>query len=270
MLDKWEKVVLIVLCLINYENDMDGTNSNTDQILSDDFIELKNENKKARVKANVEKRKRNPFLAQLTIETKKKRANSEVSTIPLFNDDGDLVSTEINRMEYVDKEEFIKVFRRWLPIFYNFTLPGFKVWSLFAGELGQGQDEIRMHYEDAKRKIASNFKGEAVCVSSSVFYRGINDLIALKIIERQTEKGRQHFFWVNPSAFFNGDRVKFAVTYEKKRSGVHLEEGESPKVIRPLAKKSQASNFSSKRDSFLCATEEEALEAGLADMKEAN
>jgi hypothetical protein len=248
---------------------MDGTNGNIES-LEEAMFAWQQANAEKKEKSEIKRRKQNPFLAQMQIETKRKKQNGAVSTQQWFDDDGSVVATEINRVEWVDKEQFIKIFAKWLPIFWKFSSGGFKVWSFIASTLEPGKIEVRLHYKDAMRCVsASNLKGEDTTISKDSFYRGIKNLTELGLIAKQEDAGREHFYWINPSAFFNGDRVKFAVTYAKKamKDGI---DGEAPRVVRPTTQKSQASNFSSKRDAWLCATEEEALEAGFADMKEAS
>lgn len=200
--------------------------------MQDYMGEMLEANTKRREKEEVERRKSNPFLKDLRIETKRKRAGGSVESVNFFDDNGDVVATELNRVEYVDKDSFVKVFASWLPVFFQLNHAGFKVWYLIAMELGQGEVEVRLHHKDAIRKIVSNAKGKEGAISRDTFYRGVKNLIEIGLIAKQEEPGRADYYWVNPSAFFNGDRVKFAVTYANKAKAEGIEEGEGPKVVK--------------------------------------
>jgi hypothetical protein len=52
-------------------------------------------------------------------------------------------------------------------------------------------------------------------LSKTVLYRGLNELIKNKIIARCLRDGE---YFINPSFVFNGDRIVFQTTIEKKKT----------------------------------------------------
>ncbi|WP_144154412.1 hypothetical protein [Paraburkholderia sp. BCC1885] len=172
----------------------------------------------------------NPFVAGMTIKTKKRRSTVEGKTFT--DEDGREHDAETNLVEFLDTAPFIKLFTEDLTPFLTLSHNGFKLLILIVSELAKspGKDEIYLH-----ANTVTDVETGAEILSRSAFYRAIPDLAQHGFIAKQ--KTRPHMFFVNPNLVFNGDRVKFANTYIRKHA--HLSDEDKPKVLKNTAKTTQ-------------------------------
>ncbi|HAU3137327.1 hypothetical protein [Salmonella enterica] len=69
---------------------------------------------------------------------------------------------------------------------------------------------------------------ENIVISSSIFYRGIKELIDKKIIAKSNER---NWYFINPSVIFNGVRARFATEIIKKKDELNVK-----RVSKPIVK----------------------------------
>jgi len=148
---------------------------------------------------------KNPFLFQdgIEIETKEKRrtvARGEKFKTP----NGDRYEQVIHSVQEVDKEKFVKLFISKIRVLFDLSLTGNKLFYIFLFSISDsiGKDQVYMNFETA-RDIAQQCDFN---LSNPVFYRGIKELIAKKIIAPSKSK---YIYYINPAVVFNGDRAKF-------------------------------------------------------------
>lgn len=105
--------------------------------------------------------------------------------------------------QVVDKEKFIKLFHDNLRIFYQLKSSTFKILLYIFEVLIMNKDHIYFSINDCIEK--THIKSRATITSA------LSDLIENKIIART----KDHYkYFINPTIFFNGNRVMFAKMLE--------------------------------------------------------
>lgn len=162
----------------------------------------------------------NPFLQGFTVPLKWKRTGMDTDPLAVLNmTSGEVTdAAEITRREVYDAEKFLKVFRAQLGIFFELSAPGMKVltaiWMCVSDEAERG---TRIYLSE---RIAADYaKRSGSELSRPTYFRGRKELIERGIIAPSTET---NLYWLNPSVFFNGDRVKLVLELQKQ-----------PEVARP-------------------------------------
>ena len=157
----------------------------------------------------------NPFLNNFYIMPKTKRKT--IASKALYGEDDELITEgAVVIFEEVDNAEFIKLYAKNCKHFFDLTPAGVKILTLIFAiiqETAIGQDRIHFPYKIAL-KYAQKILGKKI--SSSLYSRGIKDLIQNRFIARSTDG--ESVFFINVNLLFNGDRYSFAKTYIKKGS----------------------------------------------------
>lgn len=157
------------------------------------------------------KHKVNPFLGQtveICIGTAKVRTG--ISS-PLIDTNGVVThATEITRIQRVDKESFIKIYTRNVKHFFDLNLTSYQTLQIIFKVYQERicTDKIYLNWVEIESKI----KDEEIDFSRAAFYRGLTGLEEKGFIAKSN---LTHQYFVNPTIFFNGDRVKFIDEYEK-------------------------------------------------------
>jgi hypothetical protein len=116
-------------------------------------------------------------------------------------------------VEEYEKEKFIKVFVDDLAPFLGLNTNGHKVLYYVFTKLEMGKDFIYFDYDEAKS--FTKIKSDANIV------RGISDLIKNNLIAR-TKK--TYMYFINPTVFFNGDRINFVKSIRRKKDKSYKDE----------------------------------------------
>ena len=167
----------------------------------------------------------NPFLKQVTIQTKTRKVNAVMEE--LFDADGvsvDNQAREISHIKYVDRERFVKLMNGAFKAAFGLSSKGQRLFWLLVSEMGvnHGKDFLYLNY---RKEFIVN--GEEVTIPKTSFYDGLKALQAAGFIAPKKEKG---YYWINPNMLWNGDRVKLSTSYILKHGENHPQ---MPKVKRP-------------------------------------
>ena len=167
----------------------------------------------------------NPFLKQVTIQTKTKKVNAVVEE--LFDADGvsvDNQAREISHIKYVDKERFVKVMNLAFKAAFGLSTKGQRLFWLLVSEMAvnHGKDFLFLNY---RKEFIVN--GEAMTIPKTSFYDGLKALQNAGFIAPKKEKG---YYWINPAMLWNGDRVKLSTSYILKHGEKHPQ---MPIIKRP-------------------------------------
>lgn len=150
----------------------------------------------------------NPFWEANIIPTKRKRSTLDTEQkllVDLKTGQAENVA-EMVKVYEVDSEAFVKVFTRYLHIFFDTSKNAQRLFEVVLFEVGKkpNEDLIYLHPKTADR-YHKQIRGDGY--SSSSFYRALDELIQKKIVARAAEG--PHLYWINPKVFWNGDRVRF-------------------------------------------------------------
>lgn len=153
--------------------------------------------------------KRNPFLDDL-FEVKSKRQNILVGNAEhvIVNRNTGEVEGHTAFMKYkeVDPNQFVKIFTSQVSAFYELENNSIKVFAYVMRNMKPNIDQIYLNPDDMKLTIGYKSRNPVVT--------GISVLIEKKFIARTPLK---HWYFINPTIFFNGDRISFINSYKKKQ-----------------------------------------------------
>lgn len=110
------------------------------------------------------------------------------------------------RKVQVDKAKFMKVFMTGLSNWFDLSKAGIKVFAYVANQVEPNRDSFIFSLERCK-----DFTGYK---SDKMIFSGLAELAENKFIAR----GENPFiYYINPTVFFNGDRLTFIEQYELER-----------------------------------------------------
>lgn len=164
---------------------------------------------------NKESWETNPFWEAIAIPTRRKRSILETGDKLLTDRATGVVEgvAEVSRVFEVDSDAFIKVYTRFLHVFFDISKNAQRLFEVVLTETGKKkeQDEIYLHPKTAERyhKEKPNGKG----YSQASFYRAVSELIDSGIIARSATG--PNLYWINPVIFWNGDRIRFVTEMYK-------------------------------------------------------
>ncbi len=108
----------------------------------------------------------------------------------------------------VDKAKFMKVFMTGLSNWFDLSKAGIKVFAYVANQIEPNRDTFMFSLERCK-----GFTGYK---SDKMIFSGLAELAENKFIAR----GENPFiYYINPTVFFNGDRLTFVEQYELEKKG---------------------------------------------------
>ncbi len=114
----------------------------------------------------------------------------------------------------VDKAKFMKVFMSGLSNWFDLSKAGIKVFAYVANQVEPNRDTFMFSLERCK-----DFTGYK---SAKMVFSGLAELAENKFIAR----GENPFvYYINPTVFFNGDRLTFVEQYEVEQPA-ELKEGQ--------------------------------------------
>jgi len=108
----------------------------------------------------------------------------------------------------VDETRFVKLFLSELGALWDLSKAALKVLTYVMQGLRVNEDFIYLYTDDCM--TYTRYKSERTIIN------GITELIEHNIIARSTRPNR---YFINPMIVFNGNRVTFAKTYQKKVQG---------------------------------------------------
>lgn len=150
----------------------------------------------------------NPFWFGIEISTRKKRTRYETEDQKMLLNVSSGVKegvAEISQVYEVDNEAFVKVFTRFMHVFFDTSKNAQRLFEVVLWKVGadKEKDVIYLHAKEADRYHRS---ARNTGYSTASFYRAVDELIGKGIIARST---LPHMFWINPAVFWNGDRLQF-------------------------------------------------------------
>ena len=146
--------------------------------------------------------KKNPFIDETIHHIDKGQ-----KMILMGNKDGDLMvgkdgevkghSVFAQRLEY-DKAEFRKIYMSSLEAFFDLSKAAMKIFTFIMSTVEKNNDQFIFSLERCK-----NFTGYS---SKKAINTGLSELLENKFIARGENP---YIFYINPTIFFNGDRITF-------------------------------------------------------------
>lgn len=131
---------------------------------------------------------------------------------------GEVNATEISVIRQVDRTEFVKLFADGVKRFFELSPAGAKLLSyvLAVVQEAPGTDRINLHFMDYMER----FPGEPKPMSKTTFFRGFTELLTKGFVAQSTVP---NVYFINPKLFFNGDRARFVMEYQKSEKAKALE-----------------------------------------------
>lgn len=149
----------------------------------------------------------NPYLASLIIPTRNKVVQignpNEFSIVN--NGTGEEHSMLIGTRQAVDKEQFRKIFKGQIQALFCLSSAGIKVFGYFLDALHVSKDQVLFDPKDCMK-----FTGYT---SKQSIYVGVGELLKNGFIARTN---KPYTFFINPSIFFNGNRLVMVNEYVVK------------------------------------------------------
>lgn len=160
--------------------------------------------------------KQNPFiddLLEVKVSDRKRIIAGKNPNYVINSDTGEITGTQVFAVsEKVDKEKFTKIYKQGLVGMFGLSKAGIKVFSFIASIVKPNKDEVIFDAEECKE-----FTGYK---THQPIMTGLSELISNNFIARSE---RHYKYYINPTMFFNGNRVAFIKMY-------HIEEEKTPKV----------------------------------------
>ena len=155
----------------------------------------------------------NPLMEFLVVPVKKSRVRSGLAEMPLVDGEtGQLVATSvIYQIQDKDSEEFVKVFSDGIAAAYELTRAGHRVFTAVLAEYERTDMHGGFAAAVALAWFDGGLSGRTIDMSEKTFNRGLRELLDKAFIAPKTPG----LFWVNPSLFFKGDRVRFVKEYRR-------------------------------------------------------
>lgn len=158
----------------------------------------------------------NPFIESVGYERTKKtevlytgdKAVVNVKTGEIDDDE----QIAVARIKYVDSDQFVKLYVRYIHVFFELGQPAQKVARFVLEQVGRralGKGEVLLSFNE----YAAFYKGQKG-VSRPTFMRGMQELASKNLIAKSPNPS---IWWINPSMIFNGDRARFVTDLRRKK-----------------------------------------------------
>lgn len=113
----------------------------------------------------------------------------------------DIADTIDPKFVKYDNEGFLKLYHKNLQAFARLNQSASRMFFYIASQLGKNEDWLIIDIAESM---------DYCCLTSKVtVYKALEELLMVRAIFRKTSDDRTLQFWINPNAFFNGDRVKY-------------------------------------------------------------
>lgn len=194
-------------------------------------------------KRDVARFQKNPFFEQLSgMKTRAKRVTARGGKAIIDVETGELEDVaEIVSVHQVDNAQFVKVFTSNLKQFFNLRPTAFRMVQVLLYQLGKmrDRDQVYLNMSLAERYFTATGQKP---VSSTAYYTAIKEMIEKGFIAESPDQG---LYWINPTLFFNGDRVRFVKEYRNtqwKQRDMQLDErvdGRNPFIADDRSSKAE-------------------------------
>lgn len=166
----------------------------------------------------------NPLLTGFTIATKKKTlVKTQIQSPDLQT--GEIHSSNIFVQKELDEAQFVKIFTEGIKASFDLTRTAYRVFNAILGEYerspmtGGYVDSIYLAYFDG------GLCGQKIGMTEQTYSKGFRELLDKGFLSPKSP----NTFWVNPSLFFKGDRVRFINEYVRKEKTRNNELGKAVK-----------------------------------------
>lgn len=164
------------------------------------------------------------FLAQVkqNFASKNIRVSDKANLINEDTGEKDNFLAIYRRHKY-DKEQFVKFYlqRNYLELIFKMSAKARGVLIHVIRRMEPNSDVVRLDLDGQQIRQDSGY------TSKATLYRGLEELIRNEVIAKSVYGGT---FFINPNILFNGDRVIFIDSVEKKK-GVKRINGSQPKFV---------------------------------------
>ena len=153
----------------------------------------------------------NPFMQSTTVKTRSSRTTvAPGGTIIDMSTGEHLGTTEIAQVKQVDNAAFVKVFVSEIRAFFELNQAAYRLLQIVFALTQKhiGLDRVYMNPETLPSDLPT--------ISKTVFYRALSELLEKKFLARV--ENESHWYFINPSLFFNGDRVRFVREYRRVKA----------------------------------------------------
>jgi len=162
----------------------------------------------------------NPFIKTTVIKTRSKRLTVARGSTIIDSQTGEIEGlTEVAQIFKVDEAQFIKVFTSQIKAFFDLGQGAYKLMQIvfaITQKIPPHTDRIYMNPETLPKDLPT--------IGKSAFYRALAELLEKGFLARV--ESDKHWYFINPTLFFNGDRVRFITEYQRpKKPNTHPGQG---------------------------------------------
>lgn len=176
------------------------------------LFETKEREAMARVRKDTTKYNKNPWIEKAALQTVQ---GSRIITAKGDSSRKLIVSSETGEVEgfsgfytkkTVDKSKFVKLYADGIRAFTGLSAPGMKVfmivYDMVSSKDGINNDTVPLNYALIDK--------EKYPYSKASFFRGISDLLKCEFL---AETVVPSVYYINPTYFYNGDRLALVTEY---------------------------------------------------------
>lgn len=167
----------------------------------------------------------NPFLDETLHHVEKGKKLILLGTtkdVFIDGESGETVASSVfaKKIE-IDKAQFAKIYVNSLASWFELSKTGIRVFAYIVSTLKPDSDTFILDYESCKEYTGYKSKSSIAC--------GIKELIENKFIARGQN---QYIYFINPTIFFNGNRITFLQQYvlkneNEKQKKINLSDSDS-------------------------------------------
>lgn len=155
---------------------------------------------------------RNPFLQEIIQGDRMIKSGSKMifgkgeNESLIISPEGEQIGHAVfARFKQVDREQFVKLYTEYLSAFFDLNQSSLRVFTYILRVCKPGIDRVYINISECMEY--TRYSSRATITSA------IADLIEKNFIAKTKEK---YWFFINPSIFFNGDRISFIKTFQVK------------------------------------------------------
>lgn len=177
----------------------------------------------------------NPFVGLLAdMKTRRRRVTAKGGKAIIDTSTGEIEDVaEIVSVQRVDKEQFVKVFTSNLKQFFNLKPSTYRIVQVLMKQLAQSEAGIvYLNISVAERYFQET---DQKSISKSAYHDAMRELLDKQFIAESVDP---NLYWINPTLFFNGDRVRFVKEYRTnafRQGELELEGTDSTPAALPPA-----------------------------------
>lgn len=180
----------------------------------------------------LKKYRTNPFTDELVINKKSK----QVTVSNLGKDDnvlvnqstGEVTGTHVVTYKQVDDAEFIKLFTGNIALAFELTSAGIKAFTLMSYTLQRQIEKDTIFLDELSLEEFIKGNPSIKACSMKTIYRGITELEKSKILAKSQRVG---LYFINPSFVFNGNRIAFTTSIERKKKSNDIDESQQELLL---------------------------------------